>query len=585
VNSVALRLSSLLLRTLREDPAEAEVPSHRLLVRAGYVRRIAPGVYTWLPLGRIVLRNIERIIREEMDAIGGQEVLFPALIPREYFERSGRWSVYGDLLFKIADRKDAEYLLAPTHEELFTTLVKGETSSYREFPKIVYQIQTKYRDEARPRAGVLRGREFLMKDSYSFDLDEAGLQASYEKHRGAYIRIFDRLGMDYRIVEADSGAMGGSASEEFLCIAANGEDTFVSCENCDYAANVEAVTTVVPVIETTEHPAMVELDTPNTPTIETLVSRLNDLDLGRTYSAADTLKNVVIKATAPGAEKPTIVVIGIPGDREVDLKRLEAALGPASVEMFDAADFDQHPELARGYIGPQVLTDLEIRYLADPRVADGTSWVTGGNREDVHVANVVAGRDFTVDGYIEAAEVRAGDTCPRCGGALVLDRGIEIGHIFQLGTYFSDEFDLSALGPEGKPVRVTMGSYGVGVSRAVGAIAEQTLDDAGLRWPRAVAPADVHVVATGKDQAIFDAAEQLVRDLEARQVRVIFDDRRGVSPGVKFNDAELIGVPTIVIVGRGLADGTIEVKDRTSGEREAIPVANVVEHLVAVCAS
>ena len=582
---MALRMSTLLLRTLREDPAEAEVPSHRLLVRAGYVRRVAPGVYTWLPLGRIVLANVERVVREEMAAIGGQEVLFPALIPREIFERSGRWSVYGDTLFKINDRKGADYLLAPTHEELFTLLVKSETSSYKEFPKIIYQVQLKYRDEARPRAGILRGREFLMKDSYSFDLDQAGLQVAYEKHRAAYIKIFDRLGMDYRIVEADSGAMGGTASEEFLGIAPTGEDTFVSCENCDYAANVEAVTTVVPAVEPVEHPAIVELDTPGTPTIESLVARVNELDLGRTYTAADTLKNVVIKSTAPGETESTVVVIGIPGDREVDLKRLEAALGPATVELFDAADFERHPELVRGYIGPQALAELKIRYLADPRVAEGTAWITGANREDVHAANVVAGRDFTVDAPIEAAEIRAGDPCPNCGGALVLDRGIEIGHIFQLGTYFSDTFDLSALGPEGKPVRVTMGSYGVGVSRAVAVIAEQTLDDSGLRWPRAISPADVHVVATGKDQAIFDAADQLVIDLESRGIRVIFDDRRGVSPGVKFNDAELIGVPTIVIVGRGLADGTIEIKDRTTGERESVAVADVVDRLVEICAS
>jgi prolyl-tRNA synthetase len=580
---VALRMSTLLLRTLREDPAEAEVPSHRLLVRAGYVRRVAPGVYTWLPLGRMVLANIERIVREEMTAIGGQEVLFPALIPREIFERSGRWSVYGDLLFKTTDRKGAEYLLAPTHEELFTLLVKSETSSYKEFPKIIYQIQLKYRDEGRPRAGILRGREFLMKDSYTFDLDQAGLQAGYDKHRAAYIKIFDRLGLDYRIVQADSGAMGGTDSEEFLAIAPHGEDTFVSCENCDYAANVEAVTTVVPDVAPVDHPAAAELDTPDTPTIETLVARVNELDLGRTFTAADTLKNVVVKATAPGSDEPTPVVIGIPGDREIDLKRLEAALGPATVEMFDAADFERHPELVRGYIGPQVLADLKIRYLADPRVVDGTSWITGGNREGVHAANVVAGRDFTVDAPIEAADIRAGDPCPVCGGALVLDRGIEIGHIFQLGTYFSDVFDLSALGPEGKPVRVRMGSYGVGVSRAVAVVAEQTLDESGLRWPRAIAPADVHVVATGKDPAIFEAADQLVSDLEGRGIRVIFDDRRGISPGVKFNDAELIGVPTIVIVGRGLADGTIEVKDRTSGDRVAVPVAEVVDHLVAVC--
>ena len=476
---MALRMSTLLLRTLREDPAEAEVPSHRLLVRAGYVRRVAPGVYTWLPLGRIVLANVERVVREEMEAIGGQEVLFPALIPREIFERSGRWSVYGDTLFKITDRKGADYLLAPTHEELFTLLVKSETSSYKEFPKIIYQIQLKYRDEARPRAGILRGREFLMKDSYSFDLDQAGLQVAYEKHRAAYITIFDRLGMDYRIVDADSGAMGGTASEEFLGIAPTGEDTFVSCENCDYAANVEAVTTVVSAVEPTEHPAIVDLDTPGTPTIESLVARVNELDLGRTYTAADTLKNVVVKATAPGESDPAVVVIGIPGDREVDLKRLEAALGPATVELFDAADFERHPELVRGYIGPQALADLKIRYLADPRVAEGTAWITGANREDVHAANVVAGRDFTVDAPIEAAEIRAGDPCPKCGGALVLDRGIEIGHIFQLGTYFSDDVRPVGAGTGGQ---AGAGDDGLVRRRGLPGGRGDRRADAGRRW-------------------------------------------------------------------------------------------------------
>jgi prolyl-tRNA synthetase len=580
---VALRMSTLLLRTLREDPAEAEVPSHRMLLRAGYVRRLAPGIYTYLPLGRLVLANIERIVREEMLAIGGQEVLFPAIIPREYFERSGRWTVYGDLLFKLQDRKGADFLLAPTHEELFTALVKGETSSYKDFPKIVFQIQTKYRDEARPRAGILRGREFMMKDSYSFDLDNAGLQVSYEKHRAAYIRIFDRLGLDYRIVAADSGAMGGSASEEFLGLAANGEDTFVTCENCDYAANVEAVTTVVPPLAASDDQPMVELDTPDTPTIESLVARVNELDLGRTYTAADTLKNIVVAVTEPAATESETVVIGLPGDREVDMKRLEAALGPAEVRLFEAEDFEKHPELVRGYIGPQSLAELGVRYLADPRVVDGSSWVTGANQEDVHVAHAVAGRDFTVDGHVEVADVRAGDACPMCGGELTIGRGIEIGHIFQLGTYHSDLFELDALGPEGKPIRVTMGSYGVGVSRAIGAIAEQTLDDAGLCWPRAIAPADVHVVATGKDDAIFDAAESMVAGLEAAGLRVLYDDRRGVSAGVKFNDSELIGVPTIAVVGRGLANGTIEVKDRRTGDRREVPTASAVDELVATC--
>ena len=580
---MALRMSTLLLRTLREDPAEAEVPSHKLLVRAGYVRRIAPGVYSWLPLGRRMLANVERIVRDEMESIGGQEVLFPALIPREYFETSGRWTVYGDLLFKITDRKNAEFLLAPTHEELFTTMVKGETSSYKDFPKILFQIQTKYRDEARPRAGILRGREFIMKDSYSFDMDEAGLQIAYDAHRAAYIRVFDRLGMDYRIVAADSGAMGGTASEEFLAVAENGEDTFVSCENCDFAANVEAVTTVAPAAPTETYPAMVEFDTPDTPSIDSLVARINELDLGRTFTAADTLKNIVVKTTAPGATSSEVVVVGIPGDREVDMKRLEAALGPATVELFEAADFAKNPALIRGYIGPQVLQSLGIRYLVDPRVVAGSAWVTGANKADTHVAYAVAGRDFAPDGTIEAAEVRPGDTCPVCGGALTIDRGIEIGHIFQLGTYHADAFELDALGPDGKAVRVTMGSYGIGVSRAIACVAEQTLDDKGLCWPRAIAPADLHVVATGKDEAILAAAETLVTDLEAAGLRVLFDDRKGVSPGVKFNDSELIGIPTIVIVGRGVATGVIEVKDRRTGERTEVAIDDAVASLVETC--
>jgi prolyl-tRNA synthetase len=576
---VITRMSSLFLRTLREDPADAEVPSHRLLVRAGYVRRVAPGGYSWLPLGLKVLRNIEKIVREEMDAMGGQEIQFPALLPREPYEATGRWTEYGDALFRLKDRKGADYLLGPTHEELFALTVKGEYSSYKDYPVILYQIQTKYRDEARPRAGILRGREFLMKDSYSFDLSDEGLATSYQKHRDAYIKIYDRLGLRYVIVSAVSGAMGGSASEEFLAHAETGEDTYVRSTDSDYAANVEAVVTPAPPAQSTEDkPEAQAHHTPNTPTIETLVDFLNAADLGRTFTAQDTLKNVLLKTKAPGEDKWELLAVGLPGDREVDMKRLEAALDPSAVAILEEADFAANPFLVKGYIGPKALQDNGVRYLVDPRVVTGTAWVTGADKLDHHVVDLTVGRDFTPDGTIEAAEVREGDPSPDGKGTLTAARGIEIGHIFQLGRKYANAFQLDALGPDAKPIRITMGSYGVGVSRLVAVIAEQSHDEQGLIWPRAVAPADVHLVIAGKDEAIRAGGEQLAADLDAAGLTVLLDDRTA-TPGVKFADAELIGVPTIVVVGRGLANGLIEVKDRRSGERTEIPVSEAVTHL------
>jgi prolyl-tRNA synthetase len=577
------RLSTLFLRTLREDPADAEVPSHRLLVRAGYVRRVAPGIYSWLPLGLRVLRNIESVVRQEMDAIGGQEILFPALLPREPYQTTGRWTEYGASLFRLHDRKDGDYLLGPTHEELFTLTVKGEYSSYKDYPVILYQVQTKYRDEERPRAGILRGREFLMKDSYSFDLSEEGLARSYQAHREAYIKIFDRLGLRYVIVSAMSGAMGGSASEEFLAEAETGEDTFVRSTESGYAANVEAVITPAPPERPLDGlpPARV-LDTPDTPTIDTLVGHLNGAGLGRTFSAADTLKNVMVKTRQPGEQRWELLGVGIPGDREVDMKRLEASLAPAEVALLDDADFAAHPFLAKGYIGPGALASNGVRYLVDPRVVAGTSWATGADQADHHIVGLVCGRDFTPDGTIEAAEVRAGDPSPDGTGTLVAARGIEIGHIFQLGRKYTDAFALDALGPDGKPIRITMGCYGIGVSRLVGAIAEQSHDAHGLIWPREVAPADVHVVIAGKDATIGATGERLAAELDAADLRVILDDRPA-TPGVKFADAELVGVPTILVVGRGLASGVVEVKDRATGERTEVPVDGVVAHLLELC--
>ncbi len=585
-----LRLSTLFLRTLREDPADAEVASHRLLVRAGYIRRAAPGGFTWLPLGWIVFRNVENIVREEMDREGFQEVHFPALLPREPYEASGRWTDYGDNLFRLKDRKGADFLLAPTHEEMFTLLVKDLYSSYKDLPLVIYQIQNKFRDEARPRAGLLRGREFTMKDSYSFDLDDEGLQVSYDKHRVAYQRTFDRLGMPYVIVSAMSGAMGGSASEEFLAPLAVGEDTYVRCTNCDYAANTEAVQVAPPAAIPFDGLAAAHVhDTPDTPTIQTLVDLFNARDdlrrTDREWTAADTLKNLVVKLKYPdGSIVP--LAIGVPGDRDVDLKRLEAQVAPAEIEPFSEADFAANPALVKGYIGPGALGETNasgIRYVVDPRIVEGTAWITGADQPGKHVADLVCGRDFTPDGVIEAAEVHGGDPCPRCGSPLEIARGIEIGHIFQLGRMYAEALGLTVLDQNGKTQVVTMGSYGIGVSRAVAAIAEMNCDDKGLIWPREVAPADVHIVATGKPgDPQLPAAEELAAQCEAAGLRVMLDDRVGVSPGVRFKDAELIGVPTIVVVGRGLADGLVEWKDRRAGTSRDIPLADVVDELTSL---
>lgn len=582
-----LRLSTLFLRTLREDPSDAEVASHRLLVRAGYIRRAAPGGFTWLPLGWIVYRNVEQIVRDEMDREGFQEVHFPALLPREPYEATGRWTDYGDNLFRLKDRRGADMLLAPTHEEMFTLLVKDLYSSYKDLPLVIYQIQTKYRDEARPRAGLLRGREFSMKDSYSFDIDQAGLQASYDKHRVAYQRTFERLGIPYVIVSAVSGAMGGSASEEFLAPLPVGEDTYVRCSACDYAANTEAVQVAAPSTRPIDDapPARVH-ETPDTPTIQTLVDLFNARDdlrrLDRDWTAADTLKNLVVKLKHPDGTTSALA-IGVPGDREVDMKRLEAQVSPAEIEPFSEADFAANPALVKGYIGPGALGENNasgIRYLIDPRIVEGTRWITGADQPGRHVADLTYGRDFTADGVIEAAEVHGGDPCPTCGQALEIARGIEIGHIFQLGRKYAEALGLTVLDQNGSTQVVTMGSYGIGVSRAVAAIAEINCDDRGLIWPREVSPADVHIVATGKPtDPQLPAAEALAAQCESAGLRVILDDRVGVSPGVKFNDAELIGVPTIVVVGRGLPDGHVELKDRRSGERQDVPLTEIVDVL------
>ena len=567
-------MSTLLLRTLRDDPADAEVASHKLLVRAGYVRRVAAGIYAWLPLGYITLRNIERIVREEMDAAGFQEVHFPALLPREPYETTNRWSEYGSDLFRLQDRRGNDYLLGPTHEEMFTLMVKGEYSSYKDLPLSIYQIQTKYRDETRPRSGIIRGREFVMKDSYSFDLDDAGLAVSYDKHRVAYEKTFSRLGMNYNIVSAVSGAMGGSRSEEFLAPCPTGEDTYVLCEKCGYAANVEAMVTKVAAYSGDAPAAMDVFDSPNTPTIDSLVDLLNST-FGPGHTASDTLKNVLLVADGKA------ISVLVPGDREVDLKRLQANLpGVQELRLFEDADFAQHPGLVKGYVGPQDAKKLGLTLYADPRVVIGSHWITGANQRDKHVRFVTHGRDFAIDAFIESAEVKAGDLCPECATPVIIDRAIEIGHIFQLGRKYAEALDLTVLDKDGKSKVVTMGSYGIGVSRAVAAIAEQTYDEMGLCWPREVAPADIHIVATGKDDEPFNVAEKFAHDLEAAGLRVMLDDRRDASPGVKFKDAELIGIPFIMVVGKGLADGKVEFRDRKSGEKSEFALASALATII-----
>lgn len=595
-------LSTAFIRTLREDPADAEVASHRLLVRACYIRRAAPGIYTWLPLGLRTLGKIERVVREEMNRIGGQEVHFPGLLPADPYKASGRWEQYGPTLFTLADRRGNDYLLAPTHEEMFTLLVKDMYSSYKDLPAVIYQIQTKYRDEARPRAGLIRGREFIMKDSYSFDMDDAGLEASYRLHRHAYERIFARLGLDYVPVDAVAGAMGGSHSEEFLHPSPIGEDTFVRSAG-GYAANAEAVITPAPepVDASAEPPARV-VDTPDAHTIEALVDLCNERyprSDGRAWTAADTLKNVVVTLTRPGGSKE-LLIVGLPGDREIDMRRLEAAVAPAEVEMAVDEDFDGHPELVRGYIGPtaigpnspdrRVETDQDgrerlagsVRYLLDPRVVDGTSWVTGANAMRKHVLHLVKGRDFTADGTIEAAEIRPGDPAPDGSGPLEPARGIEIGHIFALGRRYAEALGLSVLDENGRARVVTMGSYGIGISRVMAALAEANHDEHGLAWPIGVAPYHVEILATGRDDAVFTAAASLGEALDAAGFEVLYDDRRRVSAGVKFADAELLGMPYIVVVGRDLArEGTVEIRDRRSGERSSVPVTDAAGRVAA----
>lgn len=582
----------MFLRTLRDDPSDADVDSAKLLIRAGYIRKVGPGLYSWLPLGLKVLRKIESIIREEMVKTGAQEVEFPALLPKDPYEATNRWEEYGDNIFRVKDRHDADYLLVPTAEEMFTLMVKDMYSSYKDLPVTLWQMKSKYRDEFRPRAGMIRGREFVMKDAYSFDMSEEDLKKSYQIQRDAYERIFQRLGVKYVMVHAVSGPMGGSESEEFLAPLPIGEDTFALAPS-GAAWNVEALTTVKPEgVDYSATPAMAQRDTPDSSTIDALVAKSNELyprEDGRDWQASDTLKNLMIAVMHPTGERE-LVAIGVPGDRQVDMKRLEASFSPAEIEEATEEDLKKYPELVKGYIGfgvlgPQSGKDEEgnsrIKYLLDAHVARGSEWITGADEAGKHVYHAVYGRDFEADGFVEAVEVQNGDMSPDGSGPLSLERGVEIGQVFQLGLKYSNALDLTVLNENGKAVPVWMGCYGIGVSRVMSCIAEYYNDENGLKWPAAVAPAQVHVIATGRDQAAFEAAEELVSALSAAGVEVIFDDRAKVSPGIKFKDSELLGMPLIAVAGRDTVNnGTIEIRHRNGEETQIVPVAEAAAAII-----
>jgi len=568
-----MRMSVLFLRTLREDPADAEVDSHRLLLRAGYIRRVATGLYSWLPLGARVMRKVSEIVRQEMDLAGAQEVSLPIAQPLELWDRSGRNALYGELMFRLTDRKDSAYCLSPTAEEVVTTLVAQEYGSYRDLPVNLYQINWKYRDEIRPRFGLLRSREFLMKDAYSFDLDAAGQRESYRRMYDAYHRIFERCGLTFRPVEAQSGEMGGDVNHEFMAVAAVGEDDFVWCKACDYAANVEAARRRAPHEPdgAAPPPDIAPRDTVHTP------------DLGA-ITAVSTFLQVapdrMLKCIAFDVDGELGLAL-VPGDREVNEIALAAALAPKHVRLFADADFEAHPELAKGYIGPDFPAAVVV--VADPAVAAPIGWVTGANEVDHHVRNVVLGRDFHVDVWADLVTIVSGDRCPRCQEPLSVDRGIEVGHVFQIGTKYSVALDANYTDEHGDQHPMVMGCYGIGVTRVVAAIVEEHHDEHGIAWPAALAPFDVHLVAVpgrGEHAAeVFSQAERIYAELTGRGVDVLYDDR-DASPGVKFADADLIGVPTQIVVGaKGLAKGMVERKDRATGTRDDVPVGEIVNRL------
>jgi prolyl-tRNA synthetase len=565
-------MSKLFARTLREAPAEAEIASHQLLLRAAFIRKVMAGAYTWLPVGWRTLRKVEQIVREEMDAAGAQEIRMPIILPAEPWKVTGRWQTYGDLMFKLKDRHGRELGLGPTHEEVVTPLVAGEFTSYRDLPVSLYQIEWKYRDEFRPRFGPLRGREFLMKDAYSFDRDEESMQGSYDVMFEAYTRIFDRCGLRYRIVEADPGQIGGGVNHEFMALTDVGEDEFVYCENCDYAADIEAASAKPPEpASVADLKPMVEVSTPGRSSIAA-VSELLD------RRPAEMLKCMMYDASGE-----TVAVL-VPGDREVNEEKVGRAMWPAPVRPLTDEDFG-HRGLIKGFVGPQGLP-ADVIVIADHSVRGGKDWVTGANKADFHVTGANEGRDFRVDRWEDVTQVREGDPCPVCGGTLILSRGVVLGHTYQLGTRYSKPLKATFVDEDGTEQPFQMGCYGIGVDRIVAAAAEQFNDEAGLKWPKVLAPYQVVVIPTNMDQpAVVEAGERLYGELQQHDFAVVIDDRE-VTAGVKFADADLIGYPLQVVVGkRGIESGSVDLKLRASGERSSALIDEAAGAAVALLES
>jgi prolyl-tRNA synthetase len=548
-----MRLSGLFIPTLREDPAEAEVASHRLLLRAAFVRKVAAGVYTTLPLGVRTMAKIEAIVRQEMDAAGAQEIRMPIVLPAEPWKRTGRWQVYGDEVFTLADRHGREMLLGPTHEEVVGPLVAGESASYRDLPLNLYQIGWKYRDERRPRFGLLRGREFLMKDAYSFDRDDHGLRESYRIMLESYRRVFDRCSLDYVIVEGDPGSIGGDVNHEFMAVAEVGEDLFVRCANGDYLADTEAATPMAGAPATEDPEPLVEVDTPGAATIDLVAEQLG-------VPPERTLKNILFDI-----DGRTVAVL-VPGDREVSEKKLARLHFPAVVRRFGDEDFAAHG-YAKGYVGPHGF-GADVTVFADPSVRAGANWVTGANREDTHVTGANLERDFRVDRWEDLVEIREGDRCPVDGGELQIERSIVLGHIYQLGLRYSVPLEATFQDEDGTQKPLVMGSYGIGISRVMAAAVEQYHDESGIRWPKALAPFEVLVILANPDEdEVRTHAERIYGELRERGVEVAVDDR-AERAGVKFADADLVGYPVQIVVGtRGLDRGEAEFKLRSTGER------------------
>ncbi len=555
-----MRYSRAFIPTVKEVPKEATMPSHVLMLRAGYARMVGAGIYELLPLGTRVLHKIERIIRQEMDAAGAQELLMPTFVPSEYFKESGRWDIYGPTLLRIKDRKGGEYHLAPTHEEIVTDLVRREIRSYRQLPLNLYQIQLKYRDEPRPRAGLLRCREFIMKDAYSFDVSEEAALQSYEHMRDTYHRIFQRLGLEYRVVEADSGAIGGSQSAEFQVLAQTGEDWIVACDACSYAANVEVAQAgrPAPIPDASKPPAALnKVQTPDTRTIEEVVAFF-----GGDTTAADTLKSLLYVAG------DDIVLAVVRGDHEINEITLARHLGVDEVVLASDSAVQQATGSEVGFVGP---VRFEGRIIADPDAVAVVNAIAGASETPYHFENVNHGRDFEAE-VVPIRQAASGDPCPSCDGALQLYRGIEGGHIFVLGTHYSDKMNATFLDEEGQSHAIVMGCYGIGVSRLIAAVIEQHHDEQGIRWPVPVAPYHVIVTPIGKDEAPLSKATEIYEALRARGVEALLDDR-AERPGVKFKDADLLGIPLRITVGaRGLAQGTVEIKKRTETESKNVPL-------------